>query len=93
MAIEEDIVAWGCAVGLSVVDQVVCGFVVIVRQDHRAKINVIRRACRSVDLDGANDPVTVLGREVTVIPRRAVLPSYERVLPLTTIRGNRAFGD
>lgn len=61
VAIEEDVVAWGSAVGLSIVDQVVCGFVVIVRQDHRSKINVIRRACRPVDLDGANDAVAVLG--------------------------------
>lgn len=61
MAIEEDIVAWGSAVGLGVMDEVICGIVVIVRQEHGAKINIIRRACRTVNLDGANDPISVLG--------------------------------
>lgn len=61
MAIEEDILAWGSAVGLGVMDDVICGIVVIVRQEHGTKINVIRRACRTVNLDGANDPVPVLG--------------------------------
>lgn len=61
MAIEQDVVAWGSAVGLGVMDEVVCGFVVIVGQEHGAKIDIIRRACRAVDLDGTNDPVTVLG--------------------------------
>lgn len=93
VAVEEDVFAWGSAVGLGVMDNVVCGVVIIVRQEHRAKIDVIRRACRTVDLDGADDTVAVLGREVAVVPRAAVLPSYEGILPLTTVRGDRAFGD
>lgn len=93
MTIKEDVVAWGSAVGLGVMHYVICGVVVIIRQDHRAKIDIIRRACRSIDLDGTDDPVTILGGEVAVIPCGPVLSSYEGVLALTTFRGYRAFGD
>jgi hypothetical protein len=93
VTVEEDVVACGGAVGLGIMHYVVCGVVVIIRQDHRAEVDVIRRACRSIDLDGPNDAVTVLGGEVAVIPCRPVLPSYEGILPLTTIWGYRAFGD
>lgn len=93
MAIEQDVVAWGSAVGLGVMHYVICGVVVIIRQDHRAKIDIVRCACRPIDLDSTNDSVTVLGGKVAMIPGGPVLSSNEGILPLTTIRGDRAFGD
>ena len=93
MSVEEDVVAWGSAVGFGVMDQVVCGFMVIVREDHGAEINVIGRACGPIDLDGTNDPVTVLGGKVAVIPCAPILSSYEGILSLTTFGGDRALGD
>lgn len=68
MTIEENVVAGGSAVGLGVMYYVICRVVVIIRQDHRAQVNIVRRAGRSINLDGANDPVTVLSREVAVVP-------------------------
>lgn len=93
VTVEEDVVAWGSAVCLGVMHYVICGVVVIIRQDHRAKIDIIGCACRPIDLDSPNDPVTVLRGEVAVIPGGSVLSSNEGILPLTTIRGDRAFGD
>lgn len=79
-AIEEDVVRGRGALGPGVDDDLVGGLVVVVGDGEDAEVDVVRQRSRAVDLDGADDAVAVLGREVGVVPGRAVLLSAEAVL-------------
>jgi hypothetical protein len=66
--------------------------VVPVSDRERAGIDIVVGSSRALNNDRANNSVTVLAREVRVVPRGAVLGSLEGV-GLLLIRGNRALGD
>lgn len=64
--VDEHIVAQRRSMSLGVEDNIVRALVVVVCQQQRAQVNVVVEACWSIDLNGANNAVAVLCREVGV---------------------------
>ncbi len=73
-AIEEDVVTWrwGSAVKLALSLESLSGPVVPVRNGLWTQVDIVRKRCRSVNHNRANNSVPVLRAEVRVVPKAYV---------------------
>lgn len=74
-------------------NQDISWLVVVVGDGEDTKIDIVGKRSRTIDHDGANDAVAILGREMRVVPTGAILLSAEPVDAAASLGRDRAFGD
>lgn len=72
-AVKENILACWRTIMRSIDNELVRSPVVVVGQDERAEIDIIIQTCRPVNMDGSNNAISILGREVRMIPAGSIL--------------------
>jgi hypothetical protein len=91
-AVKQDVVSGWRAPNTSVFDNLVGRLIVVVADGEDAEVDFVGERGRAVNQDGADNAVTVLRREVRVVPGAAVLLGAEAVLEGTS-GGDGALGD